>query len=66
MQRVKPTPFPAIKHDEPKRLPQKQGLCQVVKRPDNRNIIRLLTGISLAVRPLSKNSRAREIGKSIN
>src|SRR5262245_11539201 len=39
--------FQAIKHDEPKRLPRKQALCQVKNRSDYRNVIRPLMAFRL-------------------
>jgi hypothetical protein len=61
--RGKPRFFKTIKHDEPKRLPRKQALCQVAEGSDYRNVIRPLTGISLAIEAGGQNSEAYEIGK---
>jgi hypothetical protein len=48
------------------RLPQKQGLCQVVRAPDFWNVIRLLTGIGGGFDRRAHNTEAYEIGKQIN
>jgi hypothetical protein len=63
LERGKPCLLQAIKHDEPKRLPRKQALCQVAEGSDYWNVIRPLTGISLALDPGGQNSEACEIGK---
>src|SRR5712672_3431533 len=47
-------------------LPQKQGLCQVVKMSDFWNVIRLLTGKSQASDRAIHDSEAHEIGKQVN
>jgi len=62
-------PFAAVECNEAKLascwLPQKQGLCQVVCWACFWNIIRLLTGISLAIEWKVQNNEDYEIGKQM-
>src|SRR4029453_8188337 len=51
--------------DHPQPLPQKQGLCQVVKASDFGFVIRLLTGKSQGSDHAIHDSEAYEIGKQV-
>jgi hypothetical protein len=53
-------------HNGAERLPQKQGLCQVVKMPDFGNVIRLLTGIDQRQALTLHDTVAYKIGKQVN
>src|SRR3977135_1487106 len=48
------------------RLPQKQGLCQVVNAPEFRNVISLLSGIRWGLDRMAHNTQAYGIGKQFN